>query len=202
MKLIPLIIALIAFASTSSAFAQRANATPTMLKGPADWRFERLPIPPGFARDIPWTGYEEARFAPGMFDTSSANHFTYALSIYVDGTAPVQAPALKSFLDKYLKGLSVMVGRRKGLKPDEAQFNAEVLPRKTEANATGTFTAKATMFDTFNDGGKVSLNMEIDVLPKAEAQKTQIILLITPQAFDAPVWKQLREIRSSVQAPQ
>jgi len=56
-----------------SEFGQGKNATPTILKGPADWRFERLPIPPGFAQDIKWTGFEEARFAPGMFDPSSAN---------------------------------------------------------------------------------------------------------------------------------
>lgn len=195
------LIFILALAGITSAFAQRANATPTMLHGPADWRFERLPIPPGFARDITWTGYEEARFSPGMFDTKSATYFTYALSIYIDGTAVIQAKELKAFLDKYFKGLSTMVGKRKGMNPDPAVFNAEVSARKDEAEPAGKFAVKMPFFDTFTDGRQITLNMEIDVQPKVEAKKTQIILLISPQATDAAIWKQLREIRASVHTP-
>jgi hypothetical protein len=50
------------------------SAKATVLKEPADWRFERLPIPPQFAPDIRINGFEEVRFAPGMFDVVS-NYF-------------------------------------------------------------------------------------------------------------------------------
>jgi hypothetical protein len=197
-----LISILIALLTASNAFAQRENASPTMLKGPGDWRFERLPVPPGFARDIPWTGYEEARFSPGMFDPSSANHFTYALSLWIDGIPAIQAAEIKDFLDKYFKGLSLMVGRGKNLAPDASQFGADVTLRQGEAKDSGKFTAKAPMFDTFNDGRKVLLNMEIDVIPKPDAKKTLLVLLISPQPTDAAVWKQLHDIRKNVQEPQ
>lgn len=200
MKHLALILVL-ALAGITSVFAQRANATPTMLLGPADWRFERLPIPPGFARDIPWNGYEEARFSPGMFDTNSATYFTYALSIYIDGTTPIQVKELKEFLDKYFKGLSTMIGKRKGMNPDSAIFNAEVTARKGEAEPAGKFAVKMPFIDTFTDGRQIMLNVEIDVLPMPEAKKTQLILLLSPQANDAPIWKQLREIRASVKTP-
>jgi hypothetical protein len=183
--------------SIDSAHAQRAQPAPTMLLGPADWRFEWLPIPPGFARDIPWSGYEEARFSPGMFDTKSATHFTYALSICIEGTSEIQAKELKDFLDKYFKGLSTMVGRGKGMKPDPAVFKAEVIPRDKPSQ----FSAKVPFIDTFTDGRKISLNLEIEVRPLPKAQKTQIILLISPQAADAEIWKQLREIRAAAHAP-
>src|SRR5262245_13172067 len=78
-------------ATPPRSFGQGRNLTPTVLKGPADWRFERLPIPPGFARDIPWTGFEEARFAPGMFDTASSSYFCYALAITLEGAPAIQA---------------------------------------------------------------------------------------------------------------
>ena len=183
--------------SIDSAHAQRAQPVPTMLLGPADWRFERLPIPPGFARDIPWTGYEEARFSPGMFDTQSATHFTYALSISIDGTPEIQVKEMKDFLDKYFKGLSTMVGRGKGMKPDPAVFNAEVIPREK----AGQFSAKVPFIDTFTDGRQITLNLEIDVRSLPKTQKTQIILLISPQAADAEIWKQLREVRAAAHAP-
>lgn len=177
---------------------QRARATPTMLRGPGDWRFERLPVPPGFARDITWKGYEEARFAPGMFDTASDTYFTYALAVNLENSPPIQAAELKDFFEKYFKGLSTMVGRRKGLTPDLAQFQAEVAPRE---NTKDKFTAKVTTFDTFNDGRKVVLNVEIDVLPQPGNQTTQLVLLLSPQSTDAPIWKQLRDIRHTVQQP-
>src|SRR5579864_1366219 len=73
----------------------RPDVTPTILKGPSDWRFEKMPTPPGFAPDIKLTGYEEARFAPGMFETSSANYFTYVLVISADGVQDLDSAALK-----------------------------------------------------------------------------------------------------------
>lgn len=62
-----------------------AAATATILKEPADWRFEGMPVPPGFAPEIKLTGSEEIRFAPGMFDTGSSNYFTCVLAILADG---------------------------------------------------------------------------------------------------------------------
>ncbi len=177
--------------------AQRAQPAPTMLFGPADWRFERLPIPPGFARDIAWTGHEEARFSPGMFRTDAPNYFTYALSICIDGTPELQEKELKDFLDKYFKGLSTMVGRGKGMQPDPAIFNAEVKPR----DKAGQFSAKVPYIDTFTDGRRITLNLEIDVRPLPESKKTQIILLLSPQAPEAEIWKKLHEIRESAHAP-
>jgi len=176
------------------AAAQPQNQTPTILKGPSDWRFEHLPIPPGFARDVKFTGFEEARFAPGMFDTSSSNYFTYALVVSVEGTAPVGAEELKDFLDKYYRGLSIGVGRRKQLNPDPAGFNAVVTAAKAGSEADGKFEAKVPFFDTFNDGRKIMLNLEIAVVPKTAAKRTFIVLLISPQAKDAELWKKLREV--------
>ena len=200
MKCLPLLL-IIAFACNTSAHAQRAQPTPTMLLGPTDWTFERLPIPPGFAPDIPWTGYEEARFSPGMFNKNSAMHFTYALSICIDGTSKIQEKKLKDFLDRYFKGLSTMVGSGKGMKPDPKVFNAEVRPRKDAAANAGQFSAKVPFIDSFTDGRQITLNLEIDVRPQPKAKKTQILVLISPQPTEAEIWNQLREVRASAHAP-
>jgi hypothetical protein len=171
----------------------RPQPAPTILMGPADWRFERLPIPPGFAPDIKWKGYEEARFAPGMFSTTSSNYFTYVLAVSLDGTPEVGAADLKEFLEKYFRGLSIGVGQRKQLKPDPSQFVAEVSPAKT-ADAKGRYEAKMTFFDTFNEGQKVLLNLEARVAPQPDQGKTFVVLLISPLGKDAGTWAKLREI--------
>lgn len=172
----------------------RRNMTPTILKGPAEWRFERMPIPPGFARDIKLTGFEEARFAPGMFDTSSPNYFTYVLVVSAEGAPDLDGAAIKDFLEKYYRGLSTGLGRRKGLSPDPAQMTADV----TSAPDKDRWNARVTFFDTFNDGRKTILNVEARVVPRPAAKRTGLILLISPQPKDNAAWKNLRDIGAGI----
>lgn len=181
------------------AFGQRAEAAPAFLKGPANWRFERLTIPPGFAPDIKWTGVEEARFAPGMFDPKATNYFTYLLAVSVEVAAPIGAPGLKEFLDQYYKGLSTAVGRGKAITPDAAHFDSKVTASKVEPGTTGRFTAIIPFVDTFTDGRKITLHMEIAVLPDPATKKTLLVMLVSPQAKDAPIWKELRAFGQTVE---
>jgi hypothetical protein len=188
---------LLAFALPAGmAIAQpRVTQIPTILKGPSDWRFEKMPTPPAFAPDITLTGYEEARFAPGMFDNTSPNYFTYVLVFSVDSAGNLDRAALKDFLEKYYRGLSLGLGRQKGMSPDPGQMNAEVIPvpsDKTRCTATVTF------FDSFTDGRKITLNIEGRVVAKAGEKKTGLVLLISPKPKTDAVWQKLREIDSKI----
>ena len=40
---------------------------PEILMEPSTWEFEKFPLPPSFATAITYKGFEELRFAPGMF---------------------------------------------------------------------------------------------------------------------------------------
>ena len=167
--------------------------TPRVLKGPAAWRFEGMPTPPGFAPDIQLTGFEEACFAPGMFDTSSSNYFTYVLIISADGSPNLDRAAIKDFLEKYYRGLSAGVGRQKGMSPDRAQMVAEVA-----APEPNRLSGQVTFFDTFNDGRKITLHFEGRIVPRPEAKKTGLVLLISPQPKDNAVWQTLHEIDGTI----
>jgi hypothetical protein len=83
-----------------------ATAQPpaTILMEPAGWRLERLPTPPPFVPGIKLTGFEEARFAPGMFDPSSDTYFTCVLVFTADGSPELDRAALIDFLEKYITG--------------------------------------------------------------------------------------------------
>lgn len=171
-----------------------ATATATILKEPADWRFEGMPLPPEFAPDIKLTGSEEIRFAPGMFDTGSSNYFTYVVAILADGVSDLGTADLKDFLEKYYSGLSTAVGRRKGLSPDPRQMRAVVNPAPSGPEAKKRFAAQVIFFDCFSDGRKISLNVEALVIPRPASKQTCLILLVSPGSKDAPVWQTLREI--------
>lgn len=169
--------------------------TPTLLKEPVDWRFERMPVPPGFAPDVALRGFEEARFAPGMFDNRSPTYFTYVLALLLDEGPKLDAGALQEFLEKYYRGLSVGVGRQKGQSPDPSQIKARV---RTAGDDGHRFIAGVTFLDSFTDGRKVELNLEVRVTARLASGKTGCVLLISPLGLDEKIWNRLREIGSKV----
>jgi len=177
--------------------ARAQGPAATILMEPVDWRFERLPVPAPFAPEIKLTGFEEARFAPGMFDTSSANYFTYVMVIAADGSPELDRSGIEDFLQKYYKGLSIGIGRRKGLNPDPVQMKVEVVPMSGE-DMMNRYTAKAVFFDTFNDGRKLILNVEAHVISRSGSKRTYMSLLVSPQSRDAGVWQTLRGIERSL----
>jgi len=189
-------VAVVAIVCAATAIAQpRRDMSPAILQGPADWRFEKMPTPPMFAPDIKLSGFEEARFAPGMFDNSSPNYFTYVLVISADGAPEIDGSALKDFLEKYYRGLSAGLGQRKGMKPDPGQMVAEVSRAesgKRRLNATVIF------FDSFTDGRKITLNVEARVVPRPEAKKTGLVLLVSPKPKTDAVWQKLHEIDGQI----
>lgn len=169
---------------------------PSILKEPADWRFEGMAIPPGFAPDIKLTGSEEIRFAPGMFDTHSSNYFTYVVVILADGAPELGTAELKDFLEKYYRGLSIAVGRGKGLSPDAGQMRAVVNPAPPGPDAKRRFVGEVVFFDSFSDGRKITLHVETLVIPRPALKQTCLIMLVSPSSKDAAAWQTLREIGS------
>lgn len=175
----------------------RAEAPPhttseaNVLKTPADWRLERIPMPPGFARDIRLRGMEEIRFAPGMFDPRSPTYFTCLIGILAEGEPVIDAKALQDFLEQYYQGLSVAVGKRKGIKPDLAQMRATVKAGPPAPVATESYQADMVFFDSFSDGRKITLHIEATVVPLHATKQTGLLLLVSPSASGSDAWKSL-----------
>ena len=171
-----------------------AGGSAAILQEPTDWRLETMPLPPGFAPDVKITGSEEIRFAPGMFDPASSTYFTCVLAILANGAPELGAVEIGDFLECYYRGLSLGVGRRKGLSPDPAQMRAVVNPAPSGPDAKNRFVAQVVFFDSFSDGRKITLNVEARVIPLPATKRTCLILLVSPSAKDTAVWPTLREI--------
>jgi len=137
-----------------------------------------------------------------MFDTSSANYFTYVIVIAADGSPELGRSSIEEFLRKYYRGLSIGVGRGRGLTPDPAQMNAEVVPMQSGEDQRDRYTAKVTFFDTFNDGRKLILNVEAHVISRPGSKKTYMSLLVSPLSRDSGVWQKLRGIERDLHFPE
>ncbi|MCX7015828.1 MAG: hypothetical protein NTW86_25290 [Candidatus Sumerlaeota bacterium] len=118
-----------------------------------------MPLPPRFAPDVKLNGFEEARFAPGMFDNTSANYFTYVLGLTVDGTESIDSAGLKDFLEKYYTGLLRGVGQRMGMSVDGSQIDAEIESTQPAPKDGAECLGKVALVDTFSDGRKISVNV-------------------------------------------
>jgi hypothetical protein len=189
-----LALSLIAQAQAGPGRGGRPPMIPSVLKEPAEWRFEKMPVPPGFAPDVKLNGWEEIRFAPGMFDNTSPTYFTCVLVITAEGAPELGAPGIKDFLEKYYRGLSVGVGRGRGFSPDLALMNAEVTP----AGDPNRYTAKVIFFDSFTDGRKITLNIEARIVPSPRQTKTYLTLLVSTRAKGDEIWEKLRAIESKL----
>ena len=171
-----------------------STAEAAILKEPTDWRLETMAVPPSFAPGVKLKGTEEIRFAPGMFDATSNTYFTCLLGLLVDGAPELSADDIRDFLEQYYRGLSVNVGRRKGLAPDPQQIRAAVEPAPPTPEAAHSFTASVIFFDPFTDGRKITLNVEALALPHPSSKQSCLILMVSPSARDTDIWKNLRDL--------
>lgn len=178
-------------------FAQQK--TPVILKSPADWGFERMDFPLGFAPTINFKAFEEIRFAPGWMDTTSVNYFSYAYVVSIEGQKNFTKADIKDFLNKYYKGLCVAVGPPNKPKPDTSLVNAEVTEAaKTDSSSTAAFTATLPYFDTFTTGRKITLHLEIDCTVKASSNRTYLTVLVSASKDNKTVWDKLHEVKKGI----
>lgn len=90
-----LVIAIVCIACTT------ATTRPWQL--PTGFRSETIPFPLEFAPNLPHTGVEELRFAPGFFDPAAPGYWAYAFVWRTDDAAAVD---VAGELTTYFRGLA------------------------------------------------------------------------------------------------
>jgi hypothetical protein len=185
-----------AFIFFSSAYSQ--NETPQLLKGPANWGFERFALPPSFAPGIPFKGAEELRFSPGMFKKDSATYFTYAFVAELENTLSVSQNDINNYLLNYFKGLCSSVGKDKNLSVDTSAVKVAIEKKKGVKNF---YNATLDIFGVFVDGAPVKLNMEIKVLNNDAAKKTYLFIITSPLDKKNKIWDELHAIQNDFTIP-
>ena len=177
---------------------------PGQLPGvPEGWGFERLDFPLDFAPEIPWRGFEERAFAPGMFTEGAPDYWSYAVALRVaeDSTKAspppleVDAEVLDDFLERYYRGLCAAVGGSRGLEIDPASIRAEVTGGGAEYLAT------VHLIDAFVTGEPLELRLELLVQPDPGGGPwTELFAMASPAAAGAPVRDALRELAAAWRA--
>lgn len=148
------------------------------LSAPEGWRPETIELPLSFAPDIPITGIEEVRFAPGWGEPESKEYFTYAFVWLLEEQEDFKKEDLQNFLGSYFDGLMGMVG-------EFEEVGTEVQLEKLKNGFEGQLVSK----DGFFTKEELKLNLSIEKLNKGRIW----FFRLSPQPMDHEIWKALNE---------
>ena len=191
----------------------RADDLPSVtLEAPKEWRTERIELPPGFAPDMSVSGFEEVRFAPGMFDEGSESFFSYVI-VFVLADEPQDEDALDRELLAYYRGLAAAVAPGRGFMIDTDAFTLELTEPETDDDDTATdagddstdeedgtkWIGTLNWVEPFVTGEAQELRIEIRVGTIEGSEASHVTMCVSPQDADAEIWEAMHEVRDLVQ---
>lgn len=187
-------------------FLASANEEPRFLfdTGSPPWKGERIPLPPGFARDLGWTGVEEIRFAPGMFQPDEPDFFSYILVFALQPDSDISEKGLKQELLTYYQGLSEAVMSNAGLDVNAEEFTIALEKAARENGGAPEANPKATAWvgtlnwvEPFATKKEQTLHFEVHTWKQGDLPVVlSCVSPVDPKANEGP-WMRLREIRKS-----
>lgn len=154
---------------------------------PRGWRYERIELPLQFAPDIAFEGYEELRFAPGMFDARAEDYWSYALALRLETQDALDAAFVQDFLERYYWGLTSAVAQGSGLELSPEDFRVQV--ERVEEH----YEARIDLVDAFVTGEPIELSLVLDTYVAPD--HTQLFGIASPAPREAGVWSDLLGIR-------
>jgi osmoprotectant transport system permease protein len=163
------------------------------------WRKETMAFPLEFAKDLPFSGIEEIRFAPGMFKPDMDGYWSYAFVWWLDGRPTLGAAELEHSLTRYFAGLITEVAKDKGFAIDPARFSSSIRAVPSSPEKLGhefqAFAGTVDSYDAFATGKPIVLNLNVWVWDCAESGKRAVMVLASPKPQSAPIWKALHARR-------
>jgi hypothetical protein len=161
------------------------------IETPKGWRTETLSLPTGFAKDMKLTGFEEVRFAPGMFRPDAEDFFTYCFVFCLPDQTPPNQKVLTEELLKYYRGLAVAVTRRSGIDVKPASFTLKITPVKDSKTKSR---AVMTWIEPFATRKAQTLNLEIESVLESSIKGGLLKIAVSPKPHKADVWKPMRKL--------
>ncbi len=105
-------------------------------------------MPLKFAPTLAYKGVEELRFAPGFFDATSPDHWSYAFALRLEAGSTID---LGADLVPYFRGLLTAVDRGRG------RIDASKVTASATLASPDVYAVRAHVFDAFGDARPVDL---------------------------------------------
>jgi hypothetical protein len=165
-----------------------------LLAVPDKWSVERLSMPPDFARDIPYKGIEDVRFAPGWGDVKTGDYWSYAFLWRTEGAAEVSAAILGKSLKSYYAGLIARnITPRKIPDSKLVPTTVSIQIIKTVAGDLETYSGTISMLDYMEQTPMV-LNVLIHKKNCPDKNHAFLFFEISPKPATDPIWQKLNTL--------
>lgn len=153
------------------------------------WGMEIFHFPLRFAKEINYTGIEEARFPPkGWADTTSNYFWTYLFAWEINIDSELTVEELEADLILYYDGLMNSMDRDETI---DSNITTAALQKQNTVNGTQ-FIGKVKTFDAFTTHQSIVLNIIIDYNYCKQEKTTQLLFMLSPEPFESDVWTELK----------
>ncbi|WP_298515049.1 hypothetical protein [uncultured Kordia sp.] len=174
---------------TISVFGQEDEDYTIRLIPPDDsWRQEVIPMPLGFAPQIPVNGIEEVLFAKGWSTKGDDTFWTYAFLWNVNQIETLTINQLELYMQYYFDGLMTAVNKDK----DKVVPKTEALFLKKEA---GYFVGKIQLYDAFHTKDIITLNCTVMQYQCPKTKKSMVLFHFSPKEFGHATWNKLHTVK-------
>ncbi len=172
--------------ATSLIRAQQEH-TKEIFQVDSTWFKESIKFPINFAKEIPYQGHAELRFAPGFTKKDSPELWSYIWAWVITNKKEFTETELEKNIQLYFDGLL-------GLDPEhhknvKQQTNAVFLKSKNNK-----YVGKVKTFDTRYTNQSLTLNITVEELYCQTTNNIILIFRLSPQDFESKVWKVLNKI--------
>ena len=168
-----------------------AEVSSIEIKAPQGWRSEIIKLPAPFAKDMNFTGKETIYFAPGMFNESAKDFFTYVFLLEGKHKGKYDQQAVVLEILKYYRGLAKVVGGKK-YRIDTTKFKLALTPMKDKTS----YDAVLDWIEPFKTGKAQKLNFKIYTWDSKGRQ--YLFALVSPAKKDSDVWKSMLKIKENL----
>lgn len=176
---------------TEPSFVVAQDETKVEIETPKGWRTETLSLPTVFAKDMTLKGFEEVRFAPGMFRPDAEDFFTYCFVFCLPNQSPPDQKTLTAELLKYYRGLAVAVTKGSGVDVKPDSFTLKITPVKDSKTKSR---AVMTWVEPFATQKPQTLNLEIESVVDSSIKGSLLKIAVSPKPHEAEVWKPMRNM--------
>lgn len=175
----------------SMVFGQEELEHPDILVTNDNWGKELFQFPIRFAKEIQYTGMEEARFPKGWGDSTSTEFWTYAFAWEIETEEALAEADFEINLQYYFDGL---LGLDFDRKEKVTQTNANFIKKETSKNKSW-YVGKIKTFDTRFT--KKAMTLHVQALSHfCEKEKQSVILFkFSPKPFEHSVWDKLDGVK-------
>ncbi|MEE9348675.1 MAG: serine hydrolase domain-containing protein [Flavobacteriaceae bacterium] len=153
-----------------------------------NWGKEVFTFPIRFAKEISYTGFEEAHFPKGWRKEDGPEFWSYAFVWQIDENFTLSNKQLTTDLQTYFDGLLQSVNKEKG------KLLPKTIVTLNKVKGHSKFLGNLKIYDSFITKKPLKLNVSIEQLQNNYNHKTTILFRFSPKEFSDDIWQTLNKI--------